>query len=229
MRLVIPSLSIHFYISSRSICGQGGIRSPNSSGINPSDLRASPALQAFAMAEVTYTNEITPAEESVDAGDTVLQANPPRTEESGTKSTATTDTGAIMPQMPATQALTQEMSAAEALEQGDLAMESNPMTTAEAPSVEHRDSSNNPSAAVVAVKPSPAYSGPSVSATGAEDPSGHSYAHGNATEPPYQRETSATGWLVPPAATPFSKITFDGTLLPFVFVYLVHTVASLSM
>lgn len=173
------------------------------------------------MAEVIYTNEITPPEESVGPGVTVR--NPPTTEESEMRDTTRTERGAIMPQMPATQALIQETPVAEALEPGDLAMESNPMPTAEAPSVEHNDSNTIPSAAVVAAEPSPEQSAPSVTATGVEDPSGHSDADGNATEPPNQREISATGWLVPPAATPTSKITFDGRPLPFVTHYLVHT------
>jgi len=151
--------------------------------------------------------------------------------------TATTEAETVIPRVLTTEALTPEMPAPEAFAPDDLAMESNPITTVESPSVEHNDSNNVPSVAAVAVEASPEYSVPPVTAAGAEPSSenlppsvaaaglellsGHSDAYGNA--PPNRPETTATGWLGPPAATPISKITFDGTPLPFASVHLIIT------
>lgn len=186
------------------------------------------------MAEVSYTDGITPPKENVGPGETTPQTNPSMIEEVEERTTATTGIDAISPQMPATQASTEEMPAPEAFAPRDLAMESNLMTTAEAPSIEHGTSNTVPSAAGVAAEHSTAsvtaagaetssgYAVPLVPAAGVETPSKHSDTHGHATELPHQWDTSATGWLVRPAATPISKITFDGTHLHFASVYLIH-------
>lgn len=182
------------------------------------------------MAEVTNTDGTTPAEGNVGPSEAVPQANPPMTDELGITTIPKIETEVAMPQVPTTEPANHDMPAPEAFAPGDLAMESNPTTTAEAFPLEHMDSNTVPSVAIVAAEPSPELSGPSVMAAGAEpsseysassvaaaeanSPSEYADAYGNTAELPNQAETSASGWLVPPAATPTSRITFDGTPLP---------------
>jgi len=183
---------------------RGDICSSNLSGAIPSNTRTSLIIRATAMAEVSYTDGITPPKENVGPGETTPQTNPSMIEEVEERTTATTGIDAISPQMPATQASTEEMPAPEAFAPRDLAMESNLMTTAEAPSIEHGTSNTVPSAAGVAAEHSTAsvtaagaetssgYAVPLVPAAGVETPSKHSDTHGHATELPHQWDTSAT-------------------------------------
>jgi len=184
------------------------------------------------MAEVTYSGGSKPPNGNASLGESIPQTNPPLTEETEMKKA---ETEAMMPEISATQALTQEMPAPEAFTTADLAMESNPMTTAEAPSVDHSDSNaihpfaaaatdptteNSTSSATAAgAEPLSDYSAPMVAAAEADTAPEEPEAYANASEYPNQRETSALDWLVPPAATPMSKISFDGTPLPFTVVH----------
>lgn len=157
------------------------------------------------MAEITYTIGISPPEESLGSNEIALRTDTPMTEEIRTTTPTTQEPETLILQVPSTEAPLQPMPVHQAFAPDDLAMESNPMTTAEIPPVD-----NNKSTLA-----------PPVTATAAEPPPVYSHAYGNAPELLNQPETSATGWLVPPAAAPVSRITFDGTLLQFVSIFLI--------
>lgn len=179
------------------------------------------------MAEVTCDNGDTQLTEGPFVVDTVPQSNAPTIEEKATTTPLNTTNESIA-NLPPTETPSQDMPASEGLVPSDLTMDSNPMTTANPPSIEHIDkntanligkavaepSQRVPSSSVIATggRLSPTHSSHWLTTAGAQDPSDHGDADEGSSEATSPPAMSATGWLVPPAKTPTSKITFDGTL-----------------
>ena len=129
-----------------------------------------------------------------------------------TGETATSTVGAPMSEVSSAVAPTPGMPAPEGFTPGDLAMNMNPATTAQAPSVDHNPINSEPSSFVAASQAAPQYT-----ATPEDDP-----------RPAPLPATSATGWLVPSAATPASRITFDGMSLISTQITLLFLVLAIS-
>lgn len=150
------------------------------------------------MAEAITTNGSALQGEHVVGNETILEADTAMTEGTATITTETDLPETTVPELPRP-----PMRAPESFTREDLAMENNPAVTAEAPS--------RTSAAT------------STFTTTIEPPNEYAGINEGQPEPVLLPETSATGWLVPPAlSTPTSKITFDGTRLTFVSVYLIN-------